>query len=78
MTSAVALARALGAAANACPFCFSNASSDPRFTHAITWLIGLLFLTTFSILGTLVYAVVRLERRKALADSSAQGGGRPA
>jgi len=57
-------------AALACAVCFGQ-SSDANLAQAYTWALGILMGATFSILGILVYAVYRIEKRR---EESAQVG----
>ena len=62
-----ALARALAAAAAACPVCY-GANDYSGLKDGLTIGLFVLLFSTFAIVLTLAYAVVRMERRKALAD----------
>ena len=62
-----ALARALAAAAAACPVCY-GANDYSGLKDGLTWGLVILLSSTFAIVLTLAYAVVRMERRKTLVD----------
>lgn len=74
MTTLPLLARALGGAASACPFCFSRGLENTAFGKALPYGIFGLIVTTLSILTTLAVTVVRMEQRKAAADAAQERG----
>ena len=72
MSVLASLARALAAAAAACPICY-GANDYGGLKDGLTWGLIILLTSTFAIVLTLVYAVLRLERRKTLADAALRG-----
>lgn len=64
------LARALGSAASACSVCF-GANDYGGLKDGLTWGLIVLLSATFAIVLTLIYAVIRMEKRKAAADAAA-------
>ena len=62
-------------AALACAVCFGADSENAGLAQGLTWGLVVLLGSTFTLLGSMVYAVVRIERRR-LALQAATGGTR--
>lgn len=70
MIQLAALARAFASAATACAVCY-GANDYSGLKDGLSWGLLILLTATFSIVITLGWAVVRMERRKAAADAAA-------
>lgn len=72
MIGLTALVRVAAEAARACPVCY-GANDYGGLKSGLTWGLAILLSATFAIILTLIYAVVRMERRKAAADAMLGG-----
>ena len=68
MSVLAVLARALADSAAACSVCY-GANDYAGLKDGLTWGLVILLSSTFAIVLTLMYAVYKMEQRKALADA---------